>query len=155
MPDTLDGRFELIALHVHLILRRLRADRARTGRLAQDVFDAMFADMDGSLREMGAGDLGVGPRVKKMARNFYGRVAAYDDGLDGAAGVLEDALRRNLYGTLEAPDEAAVAAMAGYVRREAATLADTPLETIERGEVAFGAPPEVVEDAPEAARTGG
>lgn len=141
VPDTLDGRFELICLHVYLILRRLRADHAGTGRLAQDLFDTMFADMDGSLRELGAGDLGVGPRVKKMARNFYGRVAAYDAGIDGSDAELEDALRRNLYGTVAAPEPASVTAMAGYTRREAAALADASLQSIAAGEVHFGAPP--------------
>lgn len=148
VPDTLDGRFELIALHVYLILRRLRADHPDGERLAQDLFDTMFSDMDGSLRELGAGDLGVGPRVKKMATNFYGRIAAYDAGLDGEAGTLEDALRRNLYGTLSAPDPARVAAMAAYLRNETASLAATPLAQIARGDLRFGPPPAGVEAEP-------
>jgi cytochrome b pre-mRNA-processing protein 3 len=141
VPDTLDGRFELIALHVYLVLRRLRADHRRTARLSQAVFDRMFADMDGSVRELGAGDLGVGPRVKKMARNFYGRIKAYDGGLDGGGGDLDQALRRNLYGNVDAPADSAVAAVAGYLQREAAQLADRPLDELERGELDFGPPP--------------
>jgi cytochrome b pre-mRNA-processing protein 3 len=142
VPDTLDGRFELIALHVYLILRRLRADHDRFGRLSQDLFDTMFADMDGSLREMGAGDLGVGPKVKKMAQNFYGRITAYDTGLDGERADLDDALARNLYGTLaESPPAEVMGAMADYLAREDAGLARADTDALARGQLAFGPPP--------------
>ena len=89
VPDTLDGRFELIALHAFMVLRRLQG-RSGTNRqsLAQALFDTMFADMDRSLREMGAGDLGVGRRVKFMASSFLGRVKAYEGGLDNGDEAL-------------------------------------------------------------------
>jgi cytochrome b pre-mRNA-processing protein 3 len=141
VPDTLDGRFELVALHVYLILRRLHADHERTARLSQALFDRMFEDMDGSVRELGAGDLGVGPRVKKMARNFYGRIKAYDQGLAGDRGELQAALRRNLYGNLETVSDHAVAAMAAYLARESAALAERPLDEVAGGQVAFGPAP--------------
>ena len=73
VPDSLDGRFELNALHVFLVLDRLKQDYPRGAGLGQALHDVFFADMDHSLREMGAGDLGVGKRVKKMAQGFYGR----------------------------------------------------------------------------------
>lgn len=142
VPDTLDGRFELIALHVFLILHRLKDRQAASESLAQSVFDTMFADMDQSLREMGAGDIGVGPRVKKMAQAFYGRIAAYDAGLTGETGELEAAIRRNLYGTVQAPDSAAVAAMADYLRRQVAVLGEQELETIAAGWIRFAPPPD-------------
>ena len=139
VPDTLDGRFELISLHVFLILHRLKAERAEPEALGQAVFDAMFADMDRSLREMGAGDLGVAPRVKKMARAFYGRVSAYDAGLAPAAPpeALAEALRRNVYGTLATPPAGAVALLAEDVRACAASLAAQSLAALEAGTVAF------------------
>ena len=68
VPDSVDGRFELIALHTFLVLHRLKADATDTEALGQALFDVMFQDMDQSLRELGAGDLGVGPRVKRMAQ---------------------------------------------------------------------------------------
>lgn len=138
VPDTIDGRFETVALHAHLLLRRLKDGSPETAPLAQALFDAMFADMDASLREMGAGDLGVGRRVKQMATGFYGRVAAYDAGLAGGAAVLAAALRRNLFGTVS-PSPGALAAMADYVTRAAAALARQPLERIAGGTVAFAA----------------
>ncbi len=64
VPDTVDGRFDMIALHAFIVLRRLKDRRRDT---AQELLEAMFDDMDRSLREMGAGDLGVGRRVKTMA----------------------------------------------------------------------------------------
>ena len=70
VPDTIDGRFEMVTLHAHLLLRRLKDGGAETAPLAQALFDVMFADMDASLREMGAGDLGVGRRVKQLATGF-------------------------------------------------------------------------------------
>ena len=136
VPDTVDGRFETVALHAHLLLRRLTDGGVETASLAQALFDVMFADMDASLREMGAGDLGVGRRVKQMATGFYGRVAAYDAGLAGGAGVLAAALRRNLFGTVS-PSPEALAAMADYVRQSVAALARQPLERIAGGTVAF------------------
>ncbi len=88
VPDTVDGRFDLVALHIFLILQRLKAE-PDAAPFAQAVFDAMFADMDRNLREMGVGDLSVGKKVKAMAQGLYGRIAAYEAGL--AAG--EEALR--------------------------------------------------------------
>lgn len=140
VPDTVDGRFEMIALHVHLVLRRLRRGGAAASETAQALFDAMFADMDRALREMGAGDLGVGRRVKTMAKAFYGRVAAYDAGLDGGAGALEAALARNVY-RAGPPPAGALAALAAYVRREARSLGAQPLEALLAGRAAFGPAP--------------
>ena len=86
VPDTLDGRFDMITLHTFLVLDRLKGeDRA----FRQELVDEFFRDMDRSLREMGVGDLSVGKKVRKMAEVFYGRLAAYDKALagpDGGAG---------------------------------------------------------------------
>ena len=138
VPDTVDGRFELVALHGYLLLRRLRPLDDGAG-LAQGLFDVIFADMDASLREMGAGDLGVGRRVKTMAKGFYGRMAAYDAGLAGEA-PLADALRRNLYGTVE-PTEAALTAMAQYLRDAAQSLEKQPELALLAGQATFPDPP--------------
>jgi cytochrome b pre-mRNA-processing protein 3 len=137
VPDTVDGRFEMLALHAHLVLRRLKDGGAETAPLAQALFDLMFVDMDASLREMGAGDLGVGKRVKRMATGFYGRVAAYDAGLAQGPATLAAALRRNLFGTVS-PSEAALATMAGYMQAVAARLAAQPLGRLGEGTVDFG-----------------
>jgi cytochrome b pre-mRNA-processing protein 3 len=138
VPDSVDGRFELIALHLFLVLHRLKhAGEPAAAALAQSLFDTAFADMDASLREMGAGDLGVGRRVKQMATGFYGRAAAYEEGLAGAAD-LDEALRRNLYGTVD-PPPAALPAMARYLRNGAESLARQPVAALGEGKVEFPA----------------
>jgi cytochrome b pre-mRNA-processing protein 3 len=136
VPDTLDGRFEVIALHGFLVLHRLRTEHAATADFAQNLFDAMFADLDRGLREMGASDLGVGRHVKAMARAFYGRIVAYEEGLAGEDEVLNEALRRNLYGTVQPRPEQTVG-VARYLRRQAAALGKVPVATLLRGELRF------------------
>ncbi|MDZ4734994.1 MAG: ubiquinol-cytochrome C chaperone family protein [Rhodospirillaceae bacterium] len=141
VPDTVDGRFELIALHGFLIMHRLKEEPGKGPALAQSLFDFMFADMDAALREMGAGDLGVGRRVKTMAKGLLGRIAAYQTGLgDNDPGTLESALRRNLYGTVE-PDPAHVAAVAAYVRAATGLLAGQTADGFLAGKVQFPAVP--------------
>lgn len=136
VADTVDGRFDMVALHAFLVLRRLRRAGAAAAGLSQALFDIMFADMDQNLREMGVGDLGVGKKVKRMAEAFYGRVAAYDAGLDGDGAALEAALARNLYrGAV--PDAGALAAMAAYMRRQDAALAGQDAAALLAGRVSF------------------
>lgn len=140
VPDTVDGRFELISLHIFLILHRLKEDRPASAELAQALFDLMFADMDQSLREMGAGDLGVGRRVKIMIQGLYGRIAAYEEGLEGDSGILTAALGRNVYGTV-APSQACLEALSAYVRGQVADLAGQAYPALAAGQVDFGPPP--------------
>ncbi len=140
VPDSVDGRFELIALHAFVVLHRLKADPTDTEALGQALFDVMFQDMDQSLRELGAGDLGVGPRVKRMAQGLYGRIAAYEAGLSDPATVLEAALRRNLFGTVT-PEPAQVEAMAAYLRGAVEALTQWQPAKIEAAGPDFGPPP--------------
>jgi cytochrome b pre-mRNA-processing protein 3 len=136
VPDTLDGRYEMIALHMFLVLNRLKAEHGATAEFSQALFDAMFADLDRGLREMGATDMGVGKRVKEMAKGFYGRIAAYEKGLEGDDETLREALRRNLYGTVQ-PRPEAVSAIVCYMRVQAAVLARQPVEAFFSNEIRF------------------
>ena len=145
VADTLDGRFDLIVLHVYLVVRTLRPAGEPGKRLGDLIFKIMMDDMDMNLREMGVGDLRVGKRVKAMARAFYGRAAAYDAALDGeqdsAESSLEAALQRNIFGA-EAPQSGQVELLSGYVRRTLTALAAQPTDTLLAGDVAFPpAPP--------------
>jgi cytochrome b pre-mRNA-processing protein 3 len=135
VPDTLDGRFELLELHAFLVLHRLRGEGEAAAAFAQALFDTLFADMDRGLREMGAGDLGVGRHVKDMAKAFYGRITAYEKGLVDEA-ALAAGLRRNLFGTVE-PGAPQLALAAGYLKRQAAALQAQPLARLLAGEVDF------------------
>lgn len=134
VPDDLDGRFETIALHAFLVLRRLKGQGEAADAIGQALFDLFFADMDRNLREMGASDMGVGGKVKRMASAFLGRVKAYDEALDGD---LEGALRRNLYGTVAAPAAQAITEVAAYVRRTLVVLEGQPIDRVVAGEIVF------------------
>lgn len=136
VPDSLDGRFEMIVLHVYLILRSLRRHDDPAADIGQRLFDVMFADMDRSLREMGVADISVGKRIKQMAKAFYGRVAAYDAALSAPSTALEQALRRNAYGTA-VPADGQVTTLADYLRGQAADLAEIPGERLLRGDFRF------------------
>ncbi|MES2712721.1 MAG: ubiquinol-cytochrome C chaperone family protein [Pseudomonadota bacterium] len=148
VPDTLDGRFDLINLYTGLLVRRLRAETdPRGAALAQAVFDAMFADMDMNLREMGVSDLVVGRRVKNMWEAFHGRAVAYEAAIDaGDQPALALALARNVWRGV-APgavgeSEALVAGapaerLATLAIAQAKSLAAQPLATLLRGEVQF------------------
>ena len=142
VPDTVDGRFEMITLHAFLVMRHLRRGGEQAQKLSQTLFDQMFADMDQSLREIGIGDLSVGKHIKKMAKAFYGRVAAYDAALDGGAEPLEDALRRNHYGTAEEVPDAAVRLLADYVRSADAYMTAVGAAPLLTGRADFGPVPE-------------
>lgn len=136
VPDTVDGRFELIALHMFLVLNRLKADHAATAEFAQELFDAMFADLDRGLREMGASDIGVGRHVRDMAEAFYGRIVAYEQGLTNGEQGLGEALRRNLYGTVK-PTSESVTATAHYALVQAATLQGQSADFLLSGKINF------------------
>jgi cytochrome b pre-mRNA-processing protein 3 len=139
VPDTLDGRFELICLHAFLYLHRLKAEGAPATALGQLFVDLMFTDFDRSLREIGTGDLSVGRQIKRMAEAFYGRVRAYEDGLADDDDALRAALARNLYGTATAtPDQ--LERVARYLRRETASLSVQDAAALRAGTVRFGAP---------------
>lgn len=98
VPDTLDGRFDMVGLHAFLLIDRLTAEPPRGPDLAQAVFDAMFSDMDVNLREMGVGDLSVGKKVRAMWEAFHGRAAAYTPALRaGDRAALGAALVRNVW----------------------------------------------------------
>jgi cytochrome b pre-mRNA-processing protein 3 len=121
VADTVTGRFEMVVLHLSMVVDRLQRDEGERA-LAQSVFDLYCVDMDRSLRELGIGDLGVPHRMKKMTEAFYGRARAYRDALanpDRAA--LVAAVERNVFGGA-GPDAAAVA---DYMLASVATLAGT------------------------------
>lgn len=123
IPDTLDGRFDALALHAALVIDRLRVEPDGEA-LAQAFFDAMFRHLDLTLREIGVQDLGVGRRIKIMAEGLHGRALAYREALQGGATPLADVLRRNAYGG-RSPGDTEVARLEAHVRDYAGRLAAT------------------------------
>lgn len=125
IPDTLDGRFDSLALHAALVIDRLRREPDGEA-LAQSFFDAMFRHLDLTLREIGVQDLGVGRRIKIMAEGLHGRALAYREALAGGATTLSEVLRRNAYGGRPPADDEAVRQLEAHVRRYAERLIRTP-----------------------------
>jgi cytochrome b pre-mRNA-processing protein 3 len=147
VPDTPEGRFEMIGLHAALILLRLQREGAAGRALGQALFDLMFADLDQSLRELGVGDLGVGRQVKRLAGQFYARLRALEAVVerDGAgrppdgdgAGRLGPMLRANVWHGGSEPSAAQVGALADYLIRSARRLDDQSAGALLRGEATF------------------
>lgn len=143
VPDTLDGRFDLLVLHTALVLIRLKGAKGESEAFSQGLFDTLFTDMDQSLREIGVSDISIGKKVKEMGRAFYGRLEAYEAALQAPVGEREDALSRALLRNLyrgESAAEAHTGEMAGYVRAQAAYLDGRSEELITAGDIGFQAP---------------
>jgi cytochrome b pre-mRNA-processing protein 3 len=137
VPDTFDGRFDMIALHVFLVIHRLTQDPAPGPELAQAVFDAMFNDMDVNLREMGVGDLSVGRKVRVMWEAFHGRAASYELALRaGDHLALEAALGRNVWRGVS-PPRGATEALRRIVLAAVSHLGRQELPDLLRGKVDF------------------
>ncbi|MCT4656762.1 MAG: ubiquinol-cytochrome C chaperone [Cohaesibacter sp.] len=139
IPDDINGRFEMILLHVYMLAHRLRGEGEQAQELGQQVFDRFFKDMDHSLREIGIGDLSVPKKIKKMAQAFYGRVEAYDTAREIGREELQTALQRNFFPEEETPP-AQSAALADYVIETEETLTKSSWQEFEAGNLAFPVP---------------
>jgi cytochrome b pre-mRNA-processing protein 3 len=135
VPDTPLGRFEMVSLHMFLFQHRLRREDGAARDVAQVLIDEFFLDVDHSLRELGIGDVGVPKRMKKLAKMFYGRTAAYDDALErNDRDGLIAALSRNVRPDAAWPE---ASLLAHYVTDARDFLAAQPSESIVSGTVTF------------------
>lgn len=148
VPDTLDGRFDMVGLYAFLLIRRLTALPVPGPALAQAMFDAMFNDMDLNLREMGVGDMSVGKRVRDMWEAFHGRAEAYAKALEAPEPVarLSEALARNVWRGAEVPPGPAPGLpdrawrLAEIAIAQSRHLETQDLASLRAGIVAFAAP---------------
>ena len=139
VPDTVNGRMEMIMLHAVLFLQRLEGEAAPARALGQELFDRFCGDMDESLREMGVGDLAVPRKMRRIGEAFYGRQAAYQAALAAPGDEpLAATLQRNVLAGASEP--AAAARLAAYVREAVRLLAAADAEGFERAELAFPDP---------------
>jgi cytochrome b pre-mRNA-processing protein 3 len=131
VPDTVTGRFDMISLHLSLVFRRLRVEKQAGHEFSQALFDLFFKDMDRSLREMGAGDMAVPKKVRKMSEIFYGLMTTLNEAMDrnDRPGV-EAVLRRNVYGEA---DSAHLSDLVAYLFTQYDKLAEQPLADIAGG----------------------
>lgn len=139
VPDTVDGRFDLIVLHAVLYFRRMQGEGEKTAEFTQDVFDLFFQDMDASLREMGVSDTRVPKKVRVMGEAFYGRADAYMAAIDKTdADELAVGLGRNIYPDQEEP--IAQKRLAHYVLAAAEGLAAQATPDLLVGTIAWPDP---------------
>jgi cytochrome b pre-mRNA-processing protein 3 len=136
VPDTVEGRFEAVALHVILVLRRLRQLPVPADQVAQDLVDCFFGHLDASLRELAVGDLAVPKRMQALGEAFSGRSRAYDQALGGRdEDGLAQALARNVLGSTEPAH-----GLASYVRESEAELTIQDLNGLLRDGPRFAGP---------------
>jgi cytochrome b pre-mRNA-processing protein 3 len=141
VPDTVNGRFEMVVLHTVLVLRRLESEPEAGRALGQALFDTFCQDMDGSLREMGVGDLAVPDKMRKIGEAFYGRQSAYAVALEASdPEPLVESLARNVFGATGS--DLGAARLATYVRAAAGLLAGQDGQTLSRAELTFPDPEE-------------
>lgn len=139
VPDTPLGRFEMLSLHLFLILHRLRSEEGAAKEIAQELTDEFFLDVDHSLRELGIGDHGIPRRVKKLGRMFYGRAQAYGRALDESdLPALAASLKRNVRPDVESWPEAEQ--LAGYVLDAWRHLSAAGTDTFSSGTFRFERP---------------
>ena len=133
--DHLDSRFDMLCLHISLLMGRLRMLPDDVHKpLNQELFDRFFADMDFTLREMGVGDLGVGKRVRKMTEAFMGRLTAYSEALEkNDKPALARALARNVRRAENCTDKDRH--MADYVMACRDRLAEVSDEKLQMGTI--------------------
>ena len=127
VPDTLDGRFDMIVLHVFLVIDRLRGT---LNPMSQSLTDVFFSDLDRSLREMGVGDLSVAKKIRPMAEAFAGRLKAYTAAIEQGDQTMVETLQRNVYAGAPNPK---AKTLATWLKDAKATLAANPTETILNG----------------------
>jgi cytochrome b pre-mRNA-processing protein 3 len=142
VPDTVEGRFECYALHVDLVLHRLKGQGPEAAEVGQALFDKFLDNLDEGLREMGVGDLSVGKKMRKLGEAIYGRMKGYDAALDA---VLSDPgaptlaplaalISRVLFNVEDAPEGGPLAAYAATCAR---ALAAQPLAEVLSGQLAW------------------
>ncbi len=139
VPDTIDGRFDMLLIELFLLIHRFKkefrgAHEKEAIKINQAVFDLTFIDMDQNLRQIGIGDSGVPRHIKNMAKAFYGRATVYQNGIEQKDNkqILIDALTRNLYAHNKDKDKIALYAdkMADYMIEQDKVLEKIPFETL-------------------------
>jgi cytochrome b pre-mRNA-processing protein 3 len=136
VPDTAEGRFESLSLHLSLILRRLKELPSPALDLSKELIDIFFHDLDGALRTLGVSDVSVAKKIKPLAQAFYGRAKAMEEALASAdPQSLIDVLSRNVLGEENAPTGAS---LANYVQEAIKHITSKDINFITAAQNLFG-----------------
>ena len=149
VADTIDGRFDLLVLHIYLIMDRLYVLGPEGRAQAQALFDRMFRSVDLTLREMGIGDLGIPKHMKKMMKAFNGRAHSYHEALAAKnSDALQLAITRNVYRVGGESIPAGVFDLTDYALETSATFEAFDLDAFVDGRIWF---PSIIRARKEAA----
>ena len=138
VPDTLQGRFEMVALHLFPLLHRLMREPGDDPELARLVAESFVTDMDAAFREMGVGDVRVPKRMKTLYASFAGRISGYTTAVQEGDGALAGAIARNVFP--DDPQDSRARLLAAHVQAALAAVRGAALSDLRRGDVAFPTP---------------
>ena len=132
VPDTLDGRFDMLSAIIALALLRLEAEGDAGKAPAVLLTEIFIEDMDGTLRQIGIGDYVVGKHIGRMMSALGGRLGAFREA--GGDGSLSEAVARNIFH--DAPPEGSTTDwVARRLEAFRTGLAQTPIATLYEGKV--------------------
>lgn len=152
VPDTVEGRFEMILLHLAVVFQRFRHGSDDDKAVAQKVVEAFFNDMDRSLREMGIGDISVPKKMKKLGQAYNGRLIAYHraidarDAADFARTVIRNVMARDEGAESEA-ERTGAAMIAAYALATVDLLGEASIRDLIEGDIPVAALPSVPSSA--------
>jgi len=138
VPDTLQGRFESLTLHLFAVLHRLMHDPGDDPALARLVSESLVAHMDATFREMGVGDTIVPKRMTTLYQSFAGRIDAYKRAWEESGEALAEAIGRNVFP--DGQEDRHIAALSAYLKAAVAAVRETPLDDLRNGARPFPAP---------------
>lgn len=141
VPDTMDGRFDLLALHLFPVMHVCVVNNEKV--LAQEIFDTTFHHFDQALRQLGIGDMGVPKRMKRLMKAFNGRMHAYEAGWTGQD--LAPVVARNLYSMAETPSPMHINYMTSYLKNLVEQAEAMNIEMIRAGKSIYGAPAQALQ----------
>ena len=139
VPDTVDGRFDMIILHMFFVLNRLQhSDAGDSKAFSQQLFDYMFSDMERSLRELGVGEVGVPKHMKRMMKGFNGRMDQYHTSLEqNDTQALTESVRKNIFFGADNVTSDQVKQMTTYAKAQYAHINKASIEDILSGTLTF------------------
>ncbi len=145
VPDTIEGRFEMVALHLFLFVQRLKNENLKDHKVGKLVLETFFSEMDATLREMGVGDMGVPKKMRKISDSFFGRAYSYSEALEsGELERLKKAIERNIYAYYQGDrkiegnySENDLTSVAEYIVESYKTVCKNPIEELLGGTIHF------------------
>ena len=137
VPDTVDGRFELIVLHFFFIDNAFKREIKNHDDIYKELLEIMYKDFDMSLREMGVGDLSVGKKIYHMTEALSGRIVAYRDVAKKSKTKIKNSLKKNVYGTVKSVNENHLNELVEYFLDSIKYINDVAIDNISKNNAIF------------------